>query len=95
LLTNPSAKPTVYKALLTRLAKKNKVPIDPPNSGPNVLLIITISKLRNSFIVIEIEESANANVSKKDTIGTATFNFTISGNSTNRGNGKEDDCVCD
>lgn len=41
LLTNPSANPTVYNALLTMFAKKNNVPIDPPNSGPNVRLIMT------------------------------------------------------
>lgn len=39
--TSPSTHPDMQRALLTTLAKKNKVPIDPPNSGPNVLLIIT------------------------------------------------------
>lgn len=49
LVTRPSANPTVYKALLTILAKKNNVPIEPPNSGPSVLLIITKNLVR--FII--------------------------------------------
>lgn len=40
--TKPSTQPDIQRALLTIFAKKNKVPIEPPNSGPSVLLIITI-----------------------------------------------------
>lgn len=35
----------IPKALPTILAKKNSVPIAPPNSGPNVLLIITVEEM--------------------------------------------------
>lgn len=40
---NPSTHPVTYSALLTILAKKKSVPIDPPKSGPSVRLIITIT----------------------------------------------------
>lgn len=40
---SPSTHPVRQSALLTTLARKNNVPIDPPSSGPNVLLIITVS----------------------------------------------------
>jgi len=39
---SPSTHPVRQRALLTIFAKKNNVPIDPPSSGPNVLLIITV-----------------------------------------------------
>jgi hypothetical protein len=45
----PSAQPVMYSALLTMFARKKRVPIDPPNSGPNVRLIMTeVVKLRVS-----------------------------------------------
>lgn len=47
--TKPSEHPTRYKALLTKFAKKKSVPIDPPNSGPNVLLIITEILVKEYF----------------------------------------------
>lgn len=40
--TKPSAHPEIFNALLTTLARKNNVPIEPPKSGPSVRLIITI-----------------------------------------------------
>lgn len=39
--TMPSAQPVMYRALLTMFARKKRVPIDPPNSGPRVRLIMT------------------------------------------------------
>lgn len=39
---NPSTHPVRQRALLTIFARKNNVPIDPPSSGPNVLLIMTV-----------------------------------------------------
>lgn len=42
LSTKPSTQPVVYRALLNTFAKKNKIPIAPPNSGPRVLLIISV-----------------------------------------------------
>lgn len=39
--TKPSAHPEIHRALLTTFARKKSVPIDPPKSGPRVLLIIT------------------------------------------------------
>jgi hypothetical protein len=39
--TMPSAQPVIYRALLTMFARKKRVPIDPPNSGPSVRLIMT------------------------------------------------------
>lgn len=47
----PSVQPTIYNALLTTFAKKNKVPMEPPNSGPSTLLIMTIrEKLRENLV---------------------------------------------
>lgn len=40
--TKPSAQPDMFRALLTTFARKNSVPIDPPKSGPNVRLIMTV-----------------------------------------------------
>lgn len=39
--TKPSAHPEMQRALDTMLAMKKMVPIEPPNSGPSVRLIIT------------------------------------------------------
>lgn len=39
--TNPSTQPDIHSALLTIFARKKRVPIEPPNSGPKVLLIMT------------------------------------------------------
>lgn len=39
----------IPKALPTMLARKNSVPIAPPNSGPNVLLIITIEEMQTNY----------------------------------------------
>lgn len=41
LLITASTKPKTYKALAKILAKKNITPIEPPNSGPRVLLIMS------------------------------------------------------
>jgi len=41
LSTSPSTQPVRYNADDTTFARKNKVPIDPPNSGPKVLEIMT------------------------------------------------------
>lgn len=46
---NPSTQPEMHRPLLTILAKKNKVPIEPPNSGPKVRLIITERLSRTIF----------------------------------------------
>lgn len=40
----PSTHPVMYKAEDTIFARKNNVPMDPPNSGPRVLDIITVYK---------------------------------------------------
>jgi len=50
----PSAQPVMYRALLTMFARKKRVPIDPPNSGPRVRLIMTevvkLSKYEGSSV---------------------------------------------
>lgn len=40
----------MHRALLTMFAKKKRVPIDPPNSGPSVLLIITKQAVKEIMI---------------------------------------------
>lgn len=47
---SPSTHPVRQRALLTIFARKNNVPIDPPSSGPNVLLIMTVSNHKEIII---------------------------------------------
>lgn len=52
--TKPSAQPDTHKALETIFAMKNNVPMEPPNSGPSVRLIMTDCRisLRKCLTVI-------------------------------------------
>ena len=47
LFNNDSTRPEALYALQSEFAKKNNVPTDPPNSGPNARLII--SKCLSSY----------------------------------------------
>jgi hypothetical protein len=50
-VNNDSTRPAALYALQSALAKKNNVPTEPPNSGPNARLIMSKVKKENLLIL--------------------------------------------